>query len=265
MYILYNNDGSVKAIKLTDFIQKGNDGVNSIFLAIDGRDNTEWSASVLFTLPDDSKVPLTPVAKTQYVNDIEYKGWEITISSAVTIFCGLVKFSINIINIDSQVLFTYENKLTINPSVIVPNETTITYAQYQALLQYIISIIGNDETNRLPKKRVIGLFNTSDFAIESGNTYYSIDVNLDQNGGFLEDSDLLIITWGNSFAICPIPTSGKAYSVGNLVGANGITKIIKVGYELKSNNTVLTISLDGSFIPPADYTGIVVNYKIAFN
>ena len=50
-----------------------------------------------------------------------------------------------------------------------------------------------------------------------------------------------------------------------MIDVNGTTRIIKVGYQLKSDNTVLTISLDGSFTPPANYTGYVINYKIAFN
>lgn len=140
MYILYKHDGSVKAVNLTDFIQKGNDGVNTIFLAIEGRENTDWSATVIFTLPDGTSVPIAPTIDTQTVLGTEYSGWKITIPAAVTLYEGIVTFSISVLNLENQVLFTYRNKLTINPSVVVPDTTTITYAQYQALLQYIQSV-----------------------------------------------------------------------------------------------------------------------------
>ena len=143
MYILYKNDGSVKAVNLTDFVQKGNNNVNSIFLAIEGYTNDDWSASVIFTLPNQEQVASTPTKTTQEINGVTYSGWLVTISSDVTIYEGIDTFSITVFNLSNQVLFTYRAKITINPSVIVPDQTTITYAQYQSLLQYIQSVEQN--------------------------------------------------------------------------------------------------------------------------
>lgn len=261
MYIIYNQDGSVKSIKLTDFIQRGNNNINSIFLAIEGKNNDEWAATTIFALPDGTKVALTPIATTKNIFDKVYKGWEISLPLSVTIFEGLVAFSVTVLNLQNVVLFTYNGKLTINPSIINPDVTNITYAQYQALLQYIISVIGNDEVG-LPIKRVIATFNTNSFEIPEGSDYYKASVNL---SNFIPNSDLLIITWGNSFVACPIPASGKGHVVGALINNNGISQVVRVGYELKSDNTILEISLESGFRPGAGYTGYVINYRIASN
>ena len=144
MYILYNQDGSVKAVNLADFIQKGNDNVNSIFLAIEGRSNDSWSASVCFELPSGEKTFATPISKSEEIKTKLYNGWEVKIGSAITIYEGLVNFSVSALNLQNQVLFTYRNKLTINPSIITPNVTTITYEQYENLLEYINSEFQNN-------------------------------------------------------------------------------------------------------------------------
>lgn len=148
MYIIYTNDGFIKSVKLTDYIQKGNNNVNSIFLAIEGKTNQEWAATIIFTLPNDSKLPITPYAKTKTIEGVEYSGWQLDITAAITAFEGVVKFSVAALNLQNQTLFTYINKLVINPSIIVPDVTAITYDQYQHLLQYITSLVGDPETNR---------------------------------------------------------------------------------------------------------------------
>ncbi len=138
MYIIYNNDGSINKFDLSDFIQKGNNGVNSIFLAIKGRDYHEWSAGVLFTLPNDDIEVVTPLSASQEIDGVLYSGWLVSITSGVTAYAGNVTFSVQIINLQNQVLFTYEGKLVINPSSIVPDDLRITLSQYNALLQLVL-------------------------------------------------------------------------------------------------------------------------------
>lgn len=163
MFIIYNQDGSVKSIKLTDFIQKGNNNVNSIFLAIEGKDNDEWAANIIFALPEGTKVPLTPIATTKSIFEKLYKGWEITLPASVTIYEGIVNFSIAILNLQNETLFTFRGKLTINPSIIVPDVTAITYAQYQSLLQYIVSVIGEPEVHHLYRHTIHILADSAEF------------------------------------------------------------------------------------------------------
>ena len=93
-------------------------------------------------------------------------------------------------------------------------------------------------TSMLPKKRIIGTFNTNDFAIAAGQNFYSVNISL-QN--FINTSDLLIITWGGSYAICPVPT---------LTGTKG-NQLVDGMYEddqmEESQNITGTYVLEGSW------------------
>lgn len=80
------------------------------------------------------------MAAVQEVEGEEKSGWLVSIPAAVTVYEGNVKFSVSILNLQGQTLFTYQGKLVINPAVIVPDTTTITYSQYEALLQYILQL-----------------------------------------------------------------------------------------------------------------------------
>ena len=111
----------------------------------------------------------------------------------------------------------------------------------------------------LPKKEVIGTFNTSSFVRTLDGDNYQTVVDL---SGFMSDSDLLIITWDNCFAICPIPQLGAGRVCAAMWNSNGEAQTIRIRYELISNNTKLVISLQGGFEPPSNHTGYVINYKI---
>ncbi len=111
----------------------------------------------------------------------------------------------------------------------------------------------------LPQKNAIGTFNTNSFT-NTGSNYVLTDIPL---SGFIAGSDLLIITWGGCFAICPIPVSGPGRVAAALWNSNGESQVVRIKYELKSNNTLLDISLAGGFTPPSNFTGYVINYKIA--
>ena len=110
----------------------------------------------------------------------------------------------------------------------------------------------------LPKKNLIGTFNTSSF-VNGGSNYSISDVAL---SGFIANSDLLIITWDNCFAICPIPQSGPGRVCAAMWNANGEAQVIRIRYELKDNNTKLDISLQGGFTPPTNHTAYIFNYKL---
>lgn len=137
MYILYREDGKVLAKNLTDYIQKGNNNVNSIFIAIENKTSAEWSVDAVFTLPDGTPVSYAPTQTTASINGVEYSGWNVSIKASVTVYEGLVQLSLVFKNLNEDALFTFQTALVINPSTVVPDETTITYAQYQALLDLI--------------------------------------------------------------------------------------------------------------------------------
>ena len=113
----------------------------------------------------------------------------------------------------------------------------------------------------LPKKRLIGTFNTSSFTYSGGN--YSLNnISLNLNGGYIANSDMLIITWGNCFALCPVPTSGAGRVCAAMWNANGESQVIRIKYELKSSNTKLDIALSGGFTPPSNFTAYIQCMKI---
>ena len=137
MYIIYGEDGKVLKKNITDYIQKGNDDVNEIFLAIEGKTNDEWTADVIFTLPNGDVTTLAPSPSVKTIYGIVYSGWLLSIASSVTVYEGNVLMSIRCLDLDEDTLLTFQTVIVINPSVVVPNETTITYAQYQALLDLV--------------------------------------------------------------------------------------------------------------------------------
>ena len=114
-------------------------------------------------------------------------------------------------------------------------------------------------TKQLPKQGVCATFNTSNFAQQQGGNYAISNIQVDD---FIADSNLLVITWDNCFAICPIPQSGAGRVVAALWNANGESQIVRIRYELKTNNTLLDISLSGGFTPPSNHTGYVFCYKL---
>lgn len=112
--------------------------------------------------------------------------------------------------------------------------------------------------NDLPKKNVIGTFNTSSFL-----GYDDIKQCVVTLSGFIANGDLLVITWGGCFAICPIPQSGPGRVCAALWNGNGEAQITRIRYELIDANTKLRLTLPSSFSLPSNFTGYVIEYKIA--
>ncbi len=137
MYILFKSDGSIKTINLTDYIQKGNDGVNSIFCAIEDKNTTQWSADAYFKLPDGYLFTVEALeTTTQNIDGIYYPGYIVPITDDVTAFVGLLTFSLRARNTsNNKTLFTFAYKLVVNPAVSpdLLDETKISVAQYNAL------------------------------------------------------------------------------------------------------------------------------------
>ena len=140
MYIIYNADGSIKKINLTDYVQQGNNNVNVIFLAIDGLTNEQWSGTIFCELPNGEIVgPITPTNATLSIGDETYNGYNWSLAADVTVLEGLLIFSLQARTLASQqVLFTYKGVIPINPSSAIPNETKITLAQYNALRDLVL-------------------------------------------------------------------------------------------------------------------------------
>lgn len=141
------------------------------------------------------------------------------------------------------------------------DNVTFIFPQKRGSVEYeTFATEGWAEENIKPQKKVIGVFNTSSFSRPDETNYVLNNIPL---SGFITGSDLLIITWGNCFAICPIPESGAGRVCAAMWNANGEAQTIRIRYELKDDNTKLDIALQGGFTPPLNFTGYVINYKIA--
>lgn len=117
MHIIYKADGSVKSERITDFIQRGNNNVNSIFVAVEDRPNTDWGATVYFELPSgDIEQVVLDSADPTTIDEVEYKGWDLVIPEEATLYYGIVNFSIALKNLSNQTLVTIAKQLTVNPS-----------------------------------------------------------------------------------------------------------------------------------------------------
>ncbi len=115
--------------------------------------------------------------------------------------------------------------------------------------------------NELPKKNVVAIFSTSMFELSEGGNYVAEDIELTN---FIADSDMIVITWDNCFAICPIPAIPEADGrvVAAMWNANGEAQTIRIRYAITDSNSLLQISLQGGFVPPSNHTAYVLCYKL---
>lgn len=321
-YVLFNSDGSVKRTNFTDVINQNSDGVNSIFISIDGLDINTHGVEGVFILPSGVVVGEsgTPEANFEYTNGLFADGYVLTLTQAETSLAGIVYLTI-LVRENGANLFTFRVALTINETASIANLTLINLAQYNALKEYIdtsIENIGdyyvpytdahfdlnlgeknmkakevvattlivastlssiylaalaidyagqikryeNDTvvaTYNLPqesgtlattdyvqdhatKKQVIGAFNTSSFAKAGGDDFYSLEVPI---SNYIDEGDLLIITWGGAFVIAPIPS--KEAEKGAIIDLESSTNSTTISRGT-DNEVIITaeIESDGS-------------------
>lgn len=158
MYVIFNPDGSIKSIKVGESIQQGNNGVNEIFVAIDSEENY-GTPTAYFELPNGSVSAITGIADTLYT----YSGWTFTLTTAQTQYAGKVLMSISFVDLQGHNLFTYQYEFIVNPTGFNPEESYISTAMYNALVQTIDSIDPNKmlEENSLYYVRSLSGFETA--------------------------------------------------------------------------------------------------------
>ena len=205
MYILYNHDGSIKRTKFSEFIQKGNNNVNEIFVSIDGLDTDDYLVYGSFELPNEEVVgPVVcsgPV--TREIDGVEYSGYIISIHNGLTQYPGKVHASIVVtenVELNPQTLYTYPVVLTINDSA-VAEVTQVTVQQYLQLLQEInkkLGISSNkyikiiDTDNISSYEFDTSIYNVGDLVFNKGESYlmlyelYEDDDELKARGALLD-------------------------------------------------------------------------------
>lgn len=134
MYIIYNNDGSVKRTNFAEFIQKGNDNVNSIFVGNVSNDIQDYNVYATFVLPNgELGGPVLGVESSKEINGVVYNGYSIPITAEMTQYAGVIKVSLYVAD-ENSILYTYPVNLTINDATSSPDLTRINITQYQQLL-----------------------------------------------------------------------------------------------------------------------------------
>lgn len=156
-YILYNQDGSIRLTNFTEFINKGSNKVNKIFIGLSIDENfnlSNYNSYAVFKLPNDELAgPLIGESANLEVDGVTWHGFKIELTQDVTAFAGLVKCSIKVAKND-KVLYTYPVVLTINDTSVSPEDLTqANLSQYNNLKYYLdgkldekIPWINNDET-----------------------------------------------------------------------------------------------------------------------
>lgn len=136
MYVIYNNDGSIKKSNINEYIQQGNNLVNEFAVAIEGYEPTEYNLSATFTLPDGTKTTLITSETTTILD--EYEGRKLVLTNAETLLPGTLKMNIQAIA-DNVVLTSYTVYLQVNEGTSENSVVLITQQQYENLIQFFES------------------------------------------------------------------------------------------------------------------------------
>lgn len=148
MYVIFKQDGSLDKVNLDEFIQQGNDGVNTIFVAVDGLpEGYVISASMSILLPNQTTTTILSVSATRSIEGFTYTGFDFTLTSAETNIAGIIKPTIQITHpitvlytTTYQTLITYPFQLTINATgVRDDSEINITNARFRTMLGVLAS------------------------------------------------------------------------------------------------------------------------------
>src|SRR5574344_1310579 len=134
MYLIYNNDGSLKLAVFTDYIMQGSNNANIIFVSISGRSTDSYPCDASFVLPDGIPTYTLAGVYTNFILDgTTYSGYQIALGSDETAQAGALQMSIRLYSAPSVILYTYSRNLTVNASAIDAN-APISIAEYQSYL-----------------------------------------------------------------------------------------------------------------------------------
>lgn len=236
-YILFNNDGSIKKTNFTDIVNQNNDGINKIFVSVDGLDISDHDLKGVFILPDGTFTEEIgePSNSEEYEPGHSASGYVLTLTINETRLSGLVFLTLQIVEKDTQkALYSYRVAITVNETVSLATVTLINLAQYEALLDYV-------RTN----------FATTQWVEDQHyltNATYDYANNLSDLRQALLDGKKFIVLGQNFEA-----TIDERISVpeGTIIVGNGGTFTRKVGYEgpifwVNDGCEICNIKIDGN-------------------
>lgn len=151
MYVIYNNDGSIKSKFLNEFVMQGNAYENVLFVAFEGRSADSYTLFAEFRLPNGSTTTVasgsTPT--TRAISGLGlYTGKCISLSDAETLVAGALQMNIKVLTTDTEkVLVSFSIYITINETGLQPSDPVLITAQeYQNLLTMIGNQVANYQT-----------------------------------------------------------------------------------------------------------------------
>ena len=135
MYVIYNNDGSIKYKLLNEFVEQGNNNVNELFVAIEDREN--WALYASFKLPNGATttvVSSTPT--TEFIEGIgTFTGRKILLSNAETLVAGALQMNVVCLDENDAKLVAFNTYITVNETGIqLSDPILLTVQEYENLL-----------------------------------------------------------------------------------------------------------------------------------
>ena len=67
MYVIFNQDGSIKETQLGKYVNQHSKGVDFVDVAIDGRTNEDYACDANFALPNDANVTETAQQQNRHI------------------------------------------------------------------------------------------------------------------------------------------------------------------------------------------------------
>lgn len=134
LYVIYNQDGSLKATNLNEIITQGST-TTKLFVYVAGYDTSTHNAIAYCVLPNHTSSAVDGEAETQTIDGTPYSGWTFALTQDETYYYGEMKMSIKVYVAGTDtILFTIPVALTINKTGFVANSTNITITQYTNLI-----------------------------------------------------------------------------------------------------------------------------------
>jgi hypothetical protein len=146
IYVIFNQDGSIKSKFINEYIQQGDDSSTAVFFAIDGATESEYEYSVFARLPNNQVISvLVESDREEIINGVKYIGCYFTLDSDITLIEGVLQLNL-IAKKDNTTKVTYNLYLTINQTDLpIDAPITITRQEYESLIESISSFSGGTQ------------------------------------------------------------------------------------------------------------------------
>lgn len=177
MYLVFNEDGSIKHQKLNEFIQQGSSYTNVLFVAIENVLPSAYTLTANFVLPNGkpSQVISLEQTGTEEIGDVEYNGQYLSLSSDQTQLEGALRVNIQALQVGTEkVLVSTSTYLTVNEGVSPSDPVLMTETEYRNLIRAIgVNVVRSQTIYKANQLSDLGLVNTW----EDGQTFYIKNTN----------------------------------------------------------------------------------------